>query len=388
MTCEEFAKMLDNYESLTNEEKALMSEHADGCEMCRRELDFMRSMINAVKTLPELKVPDDFLENLNKRIDAEVKPVRQRGIAGHIRYNWQKYSAVAACLALAAVIGANYNTLIDNMNGGDDGVISTVTTVASPAPDNSDEIAPAYAIQTDKAAAASVAPHKAEGKNASQSKRPEATSGTAGFNRTGRNAAARTGSANVNTPAAEYALPKLAATSQPESVKAADVPETSKPTDGGVETMTLPRGIYIEARGARIIETPSAGDGAVDDSYEISVASETDGGFAVAMADEAVLESKSTARIYGSSGGGSSDEEDSGRGYSLNPNNKLTVKGEDFAAAFDIVSRYASDSYNNYFMVTAGNLDAMLAALDEAGVSYRSNIGFNADKITFRISIE
>ena len=382
MTCEKFAEMLDNYESLTDEEKALMSEHASQCETCRQELDFMLSMINAVRTLPEMKVPDDFLENLNKRIDAEIKPSKRRTIVGHIRYNWQKYSAAAACLVLAAVIGANYDTLIKNMNGGDDGVITTVTTVSSPAPDNVGADLPApTAAPVDNVVPTDNANNRAEENSAQPNNR---TGGTSGFRNT-----RGTGSTNENTarqnsvsdimPAAPYTSPQITAPEQPEISEApVEEPATNvpEPTDAGTETLTLPRGVYVEARGARSGE-PIAGDaGEQDNPYEINAMSDTNGGYAVAAIED--IESGS---------GSSSASVDNGLGYELNQSNMIVVKGEDFATAFDIISRYASDSYSNYFMVTSSDINDMLAALDEAGVSYQDNITVDTNKITFRISI-
>ena len=46
MDCESFGKYLDNYESLTEQEKSDMDEHAAKCEECRAELvdDFDREV--------------------------------------------------------------------------------------------------------------------------------------------------------------------------------------------------------------------------------------------------------------------------------------------------------------------------------------------------------
>ena len=374
MTCEKFAEMLDNYESLTDEEKALMSEHANVCEACRRELDFMRSMINAVRTLPEIKVPDDFLENLNKRIDAEETPTRRSVVAGHILHNWQKYSAVAACLVLAVVIGTNYNTLMDGMNGDDDGVISTVTTVTSPVPDNGAAIMPAVTpgIAADNNAASVKDSDKRTDENRAGIQNVGPARSGAGANSV-RQSGQNTGAAGNTVPQATVQA-KIGDMSD-----TAATPQAIKGSDTGVETMTLPRSVYVEGRGARSIMPMDEAETQEDNTYAINAESAPDEEYAVAPVKDA---------IFGSSGTSNAEEEDNGLGYSLNQNNMIIVNGEDFATAFDIISHYVSDSYNNYFMVTAGKLDAMLSALDEAGVRYRSTIGFNADKITFRISIE
>ena len=432
MTCEKFAQMLDNYENLTDEEKSLMSEHAAQCETCRREFEFMRSIINAVKTLPEMNVPDDFLENLNKRIDAEVKPAKRRSVAGHVRYNWQKYSAVAACLVLVAVIGANYNTLIDSMNGSDDGVISTVTTMSTPAPGTDSGNAPAPASTAAPAVDSETVVNSSDD---STGRRADITNGASDLNirndRTNRSSGSKdsgTNRASSNTtrsgsstavtnnvmPSAEYASPQITAASNakataetaPDSEPVADTAVVSESTaDSGSETMTLPRSMYVESNSAPANvtgeESAAISDESTENPYAINPAAET-GGYAatsVSGADDAYCGGSSggsggstRARTSGGSSIGadiySGEAEDNDLGYALNPNNMIMVKGEDFATAFDIICRYASDSYSNYFMVTSDDIDNMLAALDEAGVRYHDNIAVDTDKITFRISIE
>lgn len=130
MDCEEFKKCLDNYESLNEEEKLDMNMHASQCEQCAQELDFMLSVIEAVKSLPDIEPPADFMERLNARIDAEErkKKLSLRVLAG-VKRNWKQYSAAAACLALVAVLTANGGFLTDRMNGTDDGVIATAIPV-------------------------------------------------------------------------------------------------------------------------------------------------------------------------------------------------------------------------------------------------------------------
>ena len=423
MTCEKFAQMLDNYENLTNEEKSLMSEHAAQCETCRRELEFMRSIIDAVQTLPEMKVPDDFLENLNKRIDAEVKPVNRTGIAGHIKYNWQKYSAFAACLVLVAVIGANYNTLLDSMNDSDDGVVSTVTTMSSPAPgsDSSNTIesavspAPVNDSETALSDSANNADSRANitGNTSGASSRSERTSRSKENTNSGRySASSNTGNSSTAgaksvTPYTGYTSPQITpAETDPQTVNesaadsasTADAAVTAESTaDISPETKTLPRSTYVESNSTPVSDTSEDASAAGDEAnpYAINPAADTSG-YAVAPASgaEEGYSGGGSSRTRNSGGSSigtdiySGEAEDNDLGYVLNPNNMIVVKGEDFATAFDIICRYASDSYSNYFMVTSDDIYNMLAALDEAGVRYHENISADNDKITFRISID
>ncbi|MBQ8301821.1 MAG: hypothetical protein IJX57_07675 [Clostridia bacterium] len=127
MNCEKFNECLDNYENLTDAQKLDMTAHANECEKCRKELDFMLSIIATTASLPKIEPPADFMKNLNVLIDAEEK--KRKRIANviftNVRRNWQQYTAAAACFALVAVITANSNMLLDNMNNDTDDVIPT-----------------------------------------------------------------------------------------------------------------------------------------------------------------------------------------------------------------------------------------------------------------------
>lgn len=129
MKCEDFNRMLDNYENLTTEEKLSMNEHAEQCEKCRDELDFMMKIIAELNTLPGIQPPEDFIYKLNKRIDAEA-PVKTNSVLAVVRRNYKQLSTVAACLLIAVVIGANGKSLIDKMpsDAGNDSNVPTVST--------------------------------------------------------------------------------------------------------------------------------------------------------------------------------------------------------------------------------------------------------------------
>ena len=69
MDCEQFARMLDEYESLDAMQKAQLKEHAAVCEECRVEYELFISMLDATRNLPPIEVDDSFLANLNARIE-------------------------------------------------------------------------------------------------------------------------------------------------------------------------------------------------------------------------------------------------------------------------------------------------------------------------------
>ena len=130
MDCDMFLNMLDNYDNLSELEKEQLSNHAKECESCRRELEFLESVIATTKTLPKLEVGEDFLKDLNLRIDKE--DIKLNRHTRHFKRNWQKYSAVAASLVLVAVIGANSDMFVDKMGNNDSGVIDEVATTVAP----------------------------------------------------------------------------------------------------------------------------------------------------------------------------------------------------------------------------------------------------------------
>lgn len=127
MDCENFEKNLDSFEDLTDDEIAEMNIHASECERCAKEMDFMRSVRETLKSLPEIEVPADFMASLNARLDAEERRI---GLVSRValgaRRNWKQYTAAAACLALVAVITANGKLLTDRMSGDGGEVINDI----------------------------------------------------------------------------------------------------------------------------------------------------------------------------------------------------------------------------------------------------------------------
>ena len=126
MDCEKFREMLDNYSDLSLQELDTLEAHALVCGECKRELEFMRSIINTVQSLPEIDPPADFLDKINERIDKEERlPVRIcRKAVPYVR----RYGALAACLAIGIAIGTNGQTLVSKMHNDSDGIIESTQT--------------------------------------------------------------------------------------------------------------------------------------------------------------------------------------------------------------------------------------------------------------------
>ena len=102
MDCIQFRKYLDNYENLDDIQLKALFDHADECEECHKELDFFNSIINTAASIPVPEMPADFIEQVNKRIDAQ--PINTSFVY-KLNVVSRKYAAVAACLAIGIVVG-------------------------------------------------------------------------------------------------------------------------------------------------------------------------------------------------------------------------------------------------------------------------------------------
>ena len=131
MDCCEFNRMLDDHENLTEPELKELNAHAAGCEACRAELEFYRSIINTAATIPVPDPPADLIDRVNSRIDSmPVMTGRFDGIRNGVRRNIRRIMTVAACLAVGLIVGLNNKTIKERLTDDrTDGVISTTVTV-------------------------------------------------------------------------------------------------------------------------------------------------------------------------------------------------------------------------------------------------------------------
>lgn len=127
MKCEYVKENIERYidNDMTAEEKNEIEEHFKTCASCQAELEFAAAVRKSIKGLDMPKVPEDFLENVNKAIDN--KPER-RNIRSII--NTRFISTIAACLIIAAVLSLNESKqLTDNMEFHDINTVSIGDTV-------------------------------------------------------------------------------------------------------------------------------------------------------------------------------------------------------------------------------------------------------------------
>lgn len=101
-SCEEYQALIDMYldNELTREQKHLFDTHISSCNECYEALSFAKSIRQTLTTLPEIDVPEDFNSVLRQRIAKECKAPRKT-FAVYVG----RYSALAACVVLAVVIG-------------------------------------------------------------------------------------------------------------------------------------------------------------------------------------------------------------------------------------------------------------------------------------------
>lgn len=121
MICSDFYELLDNYESIRDEQRIEMEKHVSECETCRKEYEFFKSIISTSASIPSPKAPDTLIDKVNAKLDAEsARPVG-------IRWNFRVFSTVAACLAVGLAVGINNGYIKDNIENADtDGVIAEI----------------------------------------------------------------------------------------------------------------------------------------------------------------------------------------------------------------------------------------------------------------------
>lgn len=131
--CEEFLSKTEAYidGELSDEEKKRISLHLEKCPDCHSELEFAKAVRSAVKAYGTPPVPENFLDGVNKAIDAQNK--KKRIDFGRM-LGRRCVSAVAACLVIAAVLSLNekeelvenvkFHEMNDTISAADDMMIS------------------------------------------------------------------------------------------------------------------------------------------------------------------------------------------------------------------------------------------------------------------------
>ncbi|MCC8160333.1 MAG: hypothetical protein LIO53_03295 [Oscillospiraceae bacterium] len=381
MDCEKFNECLDNYENLSEENRMMMAVHAAECESCKRELEFMLSIMETVKTLPKIETPPDFMDNLNLRIDAEEREKRRiaKRVFLNVRRNWKQYATAAACFALVAVLTANGKDLIGNMYGNDDGVIqeTAVTENSDAQQSQSDEILnesePAGTEETVIADAEIT--ETEENYTVSSDISPTKTTVLASVSQT-NNTAGEAAAAVTAEPVAESA----------EMPVSADT-DTSDGTDVIVET---------EANNAAEEQTAAvteSSDGYALQTYEaanesgyaaVETTSRPQGEYAPPNGESNAQTDYSLAEV-GSIARGRSYDEERNREKAIG---NLKISESDAEKAMDVILLYSYALDDVYYSTNADSLSMMLSKLSQKGVGYKNYIPSYDGDITFKLVIQ
>ena len=358
MTCEDFAQKLDNYENITEDEKLEMLLHSQTCAECKKELELMHSIINVTKTLPRLSVPDNFLDALNERIDAETGVKDRISIITHLKYNWQKYSAVAACMLLVAVIGTNGDMLVSRMNGNGNGVIvDTVTTTSSPSGQavvEKETIKPEIEEKKEEKIVVPIADEASKYEQVHQNKA-------------------------AKTPDAEVRVSNPAVTPKVEPTPVEGVKETATPKQPAEnETADVKEAVqsFSLEENVRAIDNNDATVLPTEDPYEIN----TDGKrsrYAIASGMQYPLdENGEPITDY---------FEKNVQQYSIYADTLIMIAAEDYEMAMNIIWKHISGSYGSYYFVTIPSYETMVGELSDEGINFEANMSAITDTITFRV---
>lgn len=390
MTCEEFGRMLDNYESLSDSEKLALNAHASECEQCRDELDFLLAIITQLNTLPEVQPSADFAAKLNERLDAEKPSIGGFGRAfASIRRNYRQYSTVAACIALAVVIGANGKTLFNRMSPDTDAVPSVTSTnrPALPTPIAA-EIAAAVPQMQDTTPA-------------------EDSASVTGSSVIASADGAETRSKNKVSGGNISFIRNMS-----ESINQIDLNAVPKQTEPAYNTENS--GVTASA-GAR---------SAADENAGIAVASlENDGieaysdevnnkrNYTIArgvyrLPDENIADAEARKKTAAAKNEVLQISEIEGRGersiargryyipadegnISINTGNEIGVNSDDAERAEELIQQYADQVEESYYVINSENIPSMLEHMEGEGINYQSNVD-NADheKVSFKLVIE
>ena len=110
MNCDKVKELLWAYleNKTTAEETAEIETHLEGCAACREELAQQKEMKNALASLPDEELPEDYHTELMQKLQAERKvvpfPVKKK-------HGWKQMSMIAAAVLVVVVAGGTRGML-------------------------------------------------------------------------------------------------------------------------------------------------------------------------------------------------------------------------------------------------------------------------------------
>lgn len=391
MICNDFQKMLDNYENLSETERLQMTIHAGECKKCREDLDFLLAVINTAKRLPDIKAPEDFIDKLNARIDLENIQTRRKARSKRsFAFGWKKYGSVAACMLLAAVIGVNGKSLVSRMSGQNsgDGVIteekivsdgnsapSAQTPAAINTPTASQLPAESSAPKADMAAIPSLtAPvytpaNTAKPANAASGAGTGNASSSAGVSKSVLTVTPSVTRAPSKPTAAPTVAPAENAATGEDVVKGFSIAEETPSPDTAAEPYTLAKGTYVTPdKNTRAAEQKAntndltAGEATSELALGLYTPIDKDGN----PTEYAVV----TEPIQGAA-----------------VSSSILVSSEDEEKVRSLMNKYVTGNYDAYYMTTEDKLNNMFEEMDREGINYENYIDNSGGRISFRLVI-
>lgn len=400
MTCDEFQSLLDEYESLSDEQKLNMTLHTAECESCRNDLDFMLSVINVTKNLPPIKAPDNFISDLNKKIDLEeIKQKRKLVAIRNYMTEWKRYGAVAACLLLAVVVGFNGKSLVSDMMNDSDGIITEEVTsfdIETNAAEDNSFATPTPETELREAVPVNQVSSQKADSDAEENKKPASVTPSVKVTAeidTKAPAVPDKNSVNDSKNAVDVSNEATAVVSPTwESVNVVKQDDFGKSTPSPT--------VSDEPAAATVAEDHTVGDEPYtlqrdgyrisQDSVEVASVSEPKNnsvasGYAVADDTEQLALGLYTPI----DGNGNPTDYDFEMGVIADSPivDSILVSSEDEATVRDLLSRYITGNYGMYFMSTEDKLNKLFDELDKAGISYEKFLKSSTNKISFKLIV-
>ena len=389
MICNDFQKMLDNYENLSETERLQMTVHAGECEKCREDLDFLLAVINTAKCLPDIKAPEDFIDKLNARIDLEdIQMRREARSKRSFAFGWKKYGSVAACMLLAAVIGVNGKSLVSRMSGQNtgDGVIteekivsdgssapSAQTPAAINTPAASQAPAESSAPKADIAAipslTAPVYTPASTPKPANTASGASNTSSSAGVSKSVLTVTPSVTRTPSKPTAAPTAAPAENTAASEDVIKGFSIAEETPSPDTAAEPYTLAKGTYVTPdKNTRATEQKvntddlTAGEATSELALGLYTPIDKDGN----PTEYAVVAEPIQGAPVSSS---------------------ILVSSEDEEKVRSLMNKYVTGNYDAYYMTTEDKLNNVFEEMDREGINYENYIDNSGGRISFRLVI-
>lgn len=324
MDCSSFSDNLYDYidGNLPKEMQQEMNEHCASCPACKELVELEKKIHQSLQGLPQPKIPKDFAESINQRININERKHKIFLLQRIVR-NPVMYSAIAACILLAVVLQLDFPFKKEDKLSEDLNPQVKMAQESQSVSGTTDVMAIAEtAIPTEAAAAESPAPEE----TVIPTEEPTKTA----------------------TPAPS-ATPKPSPTNQPTK------PPVSTPVPSQGNTTVAP------------VQTPVP---VVQEQAPAVVSYQAE------AEQSAKIATQDSANASGGGGGSSAAARTSDAGSAATPNptpaaviGRITVKAEQYSDAKRLAAQYG-DYSNHIYEMSQSQMNQFLKAMKDAGISY------------------